>query len=86
MTKCTANEAIYIKASIDDKNWIEVLLFIFCVEGKIYTVSGTIVERVYNMPGIAICFEFLFSKRIFKRNDPYKYDLFAELNMTVMLH
>ena len=54
MTKCTANEAIYIKASIDDKNWIEVLLFIFCVEGKIYTVSGTIVERVYNMPGIAV--------------------------------
>ena len=74
MTKCIADEAVYLKASIDDKNRIEVFVY-FCAEGKIYTVSGTIVERLYNMPGAALCFEFLFRKRRFKENYPHKNDL-----------
>ena len=82
MTKCIANEAIYLKASIDDKNRIEVIVY-FCVEGKICAVSGTIVERLYNIPGAAFCFDFLLSKRRYKQNYPHKNDVCAELNMTV---
>ena len=73
---------LFIVRSIDHKNWIEVIVY-FCVECKICAISGTIVERLYNIPGAAFCFDFLLSKRRYKQNYPHKNDVCAELNMTV---